>query len=59
MALIDLHAHVLPGLDDGPATLDEALSLLRAMANQEISIVVAGAHALPGRGRYACGGCPC
>lgn len=28
--MIDLHAHVLPGLDDGPATLPEALDLARA-----------------------------
>lgn len=46
---IDLHAHVLPGLDDGPATMAEALQLLAAMADQGIRTVVTGAHALDGR----------
>lgn len=32
--MIDLHCHLLPGIDDGPATLDEALALARlAVAN--------------------------
>lgn len=48
MALIDLHAHLLPGLDDGPATLDEALALLRTMAAEGVRTAVAGAHALDG-----------
>lgn len=43
--LIDLHAHVLPGLDDGPETLPEALALLRAMAEQGVRAVVATPHA--------------
>lgn len=30
--MIDLHAHVLPGIDDGPATLDDALAVLRRFA---------------------------
>jgi protein-tyrosine phosphatase len=28
--MIDLHCHFLPGIDDGPDTLDEALALARA-----------------------------
>ena len=32
--MIDLHCHLLPGIDDGPETLDEALALARlAVAN--------------------------
>jgi protein-tyrosine phosphatase len=49
VALVDLHAHVLPGLDDGPADLPEALALLQAMAAEGITTVVAGAHALDGK----------
>jgi protein-tyrosine phosphatase len=30
--MIDLHAHVLPGLDDGPASLDEAVEMARVAA---------------------------
>lgn len=46
--MIDLHAHVLPGLDDGPATVTEALALLRTMAGQGVRQVVAAAHAYDG-----------
>ena len=28
--MIDLHAHILPGLDDGPETLDRAVAMARA-----------------------------
>lgn len=32
--MIDLHCHLLPGIDDGPATLEEALAMARlAVAN--------------------------
>lgn len=47
--MIDLHAHVLPGLDDGPATVPEALALLRTMEEQGVKVVVAAVHALDGR----------
>jgi protein-tyrosine phosphatase len=46
--MIDLHAHVLPGLDDGPATTSEALALLRALSADGIGTVVAAAHAYDG-----------
>lgn len=47
--MIDLHAHVLPGLDDGPETLEESLQLLRTMQEQGVHTIVAAAHALDGR----------
>jgi protein-tyrosine phosphatase len=52
--MIDLHAHVLPGIDDGPATLAEAVALLRAMDQQGVRTVVAAAHALDGRYNATC-----
>lgn len=42
--MIDLHAHILPGLDDGPATLDEALAVLRAAAEDGVSVIAATPH---------------
>ncbi len=27
--MIDIHSHILPGIDDGARSLDEALSMLR------------------------------
>ncbi len=47
--MIDLHAHVLPGVDDGPADLPAALELLQAMAGQGITTVVASPHSFDDR----------
>lgn len=47
--MIDLHAHVLPGLDDGPADRPAALALLRAMADQGTRVVVATPHSFDDR----------
>jgi protein-tyrosine phosphatase len=42
--VIDLHCHVLPGVDDGPATLDETLELCRAALAAGTQTVVATPH---------------
>jgi hypothetical protein len=42
--VIDLHAHVLPGVDDGPETWDEALDILRTMAADGVTAVAATPH---------------
>jgi protein-tyrosine phosphatase len=42
--VIDLHCHVLPGVDDGPATLEEALDLARGAAGAGIATIVATPH---------------
>jgi protein-tyrosine phosphatase len=46
-AWTDLHSHVLPGVDDGPARLDESLDLVRALAAEGISTVCATPHVQP------------
>ncbi|HHW13689.1 MAG TPA: hypothetical protein GXX28_01975 [Firmicutes bacterium] len=45
---IDLHAHVLPGVDDGPQTLEEAVALLRLLQEDGVGTVVATPHVAPG-----------
>lgn len=42
--MIDLHAHLLPGLDDGPATMEGAVALARAAAADGIGTVVCTPH---------------
>lgn len=42
--MIDLHAHVLAGLDDGPATMEEALAGLWAATDDGTSIIAATPH---------------
>lgn len=43
--MIDLHAHILPGLDDGPPDLAGAVAILQAMAAEGVNTVVASPHA--------------
>jgi protein-tyrosine phosphatase len=42
--LIDLHAHLLPGVDDGPATLEESLAILRAAVEDGTTTIAATSH---------------
>jgi protein-tyrosine phosphatase len=42
--MIDLHCHVLPGIDDGPATIDESVALVRAAAASGVREIVATPH---------------
>lgn len=46
---VDIHCHLLPGLDDGPATWDVALKMARTAAADGIHTVIATPHQL---GRY-------
>src|SRR3954470_17794308 len=43
-AVIDLHCHILPGLDDGPANMDFSLAMARAAVEANIQIAVATPH---------------
>lgn len=45
--MIDLHAHVLPGVDDGPATWEDAVALVRMAAAEGITEMVATPHMMP------------
>jgi protein-tyrosine phosphatase len=42
--MLDLHCHILPNLDDGAASLDEALALARFCVRDGITHVVATPH---------------
>jgi protein-tyrosine phosphatase len=42
--LIDLHCHVLPGIDDGPASLEDSVALARAAAAGGTTTIVATPH---------------
>jgi len=45
---IDIHSHILPGLDDGPKVLSESLALLHCYRDVGIKRVFATPHFLPG-----------
>jgi protein-tyrosine phosphatase len=42
--VIDLHAHILPGIDDGPRTLEDALEMARLAVADGITTMVATPH---------------
>lgn len=47
--MIDLHCHLLPGIDDGPDTLEESLELCRMAVADGISHAIVTPHIHPGR----------
>lgn len=42
--MIDLHSHVLPGIDDGAGTIEESLEIARAAVADGISVLAATPH---------------
>lgn len=46
--MIDLHSHILPGIDDGAKNVLESLEMARAYVDQGVSIVACTPHILPG-----------
>lgn len=46
--MIDLHCHILPGLDDGASDLAVSLAMARTAAVQGIETVACTPHILPG-----------
>lgn len=43
---VDVHCHCLPGMDDGPDTLDQALALCRSLTDDGITLAIATPHQL-------------
>lgn len=43
--MVDIHSHILPGLDDGARTLEESLAMLRIAAEAGTTDIVATPHA--------------
>lgn len=47
--MIDLHAHYLPGIDDGPKTLEDSLAMARLAVADGVTAVTVTPHHLNGR----------
>jgi protein-tyrosine phosphatase len=45
--VVDVHVHLLPGIDDGPASMEESVALARALAADGIEVAVATPHVRP------------
>lgn len=49
MKIIDLHTHILPGIDDGPATMAESIQMLQNAQASDVAAVVVTPHCnIPG-----------
>src|SRR3954467_9560020 len=48
MSYADIHFHLLPGVDDGPSTMDESVALAAAAVADGASTVVATPHVRTG-----------
>ena len=46
--MIDLHCHILPGIDDGASDLDVSLAMARAFVADGVTTVACTPHILPG-----------
>jgi protein-tyrosine phosphatase len=46
--MIDLHCHILPGIDDGAADLSVSIAMARAQVADGVSVVACTPHILPG-----------
>ena len=42
--MIDIHTHILPGIDDGAKTFDDSLKILAGLASQDITDVILTPH---------------
>jgi protein-tyrosine phosphatase len=46
--MIDLHCHILPGIDDGPGHLDVSLAMARCAVQDGITFIACTPHIYPG-----------
>ncbi|MFZ0728400.1 MAG: CpsB/CapC family capsule biosynthesis tyrosine phosphatase [Desulfobacterales bacterium] len=46
--MIDLHSHILPGIDDGPQTLEESIDMAKAFSANGYTVAAATPHMIPG-----------
>lgn len=46
--MIDIHSHILPGIDDGPGTMEETLEMAWAYEQAGFDTVIATPHHIPG-----------
>ena len=42
--MIDIHTHILPGIDDGSSCIEESISMLGMLMEQGVGTVVATPH---------------
>ncbi len=46
--MIDIHSHILPGIDDGPQTLEDSLKMLKQSVMDGVTDIIATPHYIKG-----------
>ena len=46
---IDIHSHILPGVDDGSASMEQTIRILYMAAKEQITTIIATPHYEAGR----------
>lgn len=47
--IVDMHCHVLPGVDDGPETPEESIQVIKEAARQNVTAMIVTPHFHPAR----------
>ena len=47
MGFVDIHSHILPGIDDGAKTIDDSIDLLRQEKENDVTSVILTPHFYP------------
>ena len=50
MGYIDMHSHILPGMDDGSRSMGQTLRMLETAVSEGITTMLATPHNMPGKG---------
>lgn len=51
MGYIDIHSHILPGLDDGSRSMEQSIEMLRIAYEEGITVMIATPHNMPSKGQ--------
>lgn len=49
--IIDVHSHILPGIDDGSKNLEQSIHMLEIAVQEGIDTIIATPHNMPGKGK--------
>ena len=49
--IIDVHTHILPGIDDGSKNMEQSLRMLEIAEQEGIHTIIATPHNMPGKGK--------
>ena len=44
MGFVDIHSHILPGLDDGPSCMEDSIKMAKVACSEDTSVIVATPH---------------